>query len=92
MLIHKKKKEIRYFKNHLTKKLQNFWKNGYNPSLKELKNDLNLRNVQLLKNTLRVLRTEKVLDGSYDEEGVYRIYPFKSLTSKSVLYSNLYDT
>jgi len=91
LTIHKKKKEIRYFKNHLIKYLLNFWKDGYNPSLKELKNDLNIRNVQLLKSTLRYLRTEKVLDGSYDENGVYRIYPFKSLTSKSVLYSNLYE-
>ena len=77
MTIHKKKKEIRYFKNHLTKYLHSFWKNGYNPSLKELKNDLNIRNVQLLKSTLRDLRMHNVLDGSYDEEGVYRIYPFK---------------
>lgn len=73
------------------KYLEHFWKNGYNPSLKELKHDLNVRNREILKRTLRNMRTEKVLDGSYDENGVYRIYPFKSLPYKSVLYSYPYE-
>ena len=86
----RKKKEIRYFRKYLTKYLENFWKKGYNPSLKELKHDLKIRNEELLKRTLRNMRMDKFLDGSYDEEGVYRIYPFKSLNYKSVLYSNQY--
>ena len=85
----RKKKEISHLRKHLLKYLENFWKNGCNPSLKDLRHDLKIRNGEMLKKALRNMRTEKVLDGSYDEEGVYRIYPFKSLPYKSVLYSHL---
>lgn len=88
MYILKKKKETKYFKDRLINYLEKYWKINYNPSLKEIKEELNIRNISLLKKTLRHLRTHKILDGSYDNLGVYRIYPFKSLTSESVLYSN----
>lgn len=91
MLILKKKKETRHFKNHLISYLEKYWKQKYNPSIKEIKNELNIRNTLLLKKTLRQMRTDKILDGSYDENGIYRIYKFKSLTSESVLYSNYSD-
>ncbi len=91
MIVIKKKKESGELKNYLIKYLEKFWVKGHNPSIKELRNDLNIKNVQLLKKTLRNLRVGKVLDGSYDEEGIYRIYPFKLLTSKSYLYSNLFE-
>ncbi len=91
MIVLKKKKESSEFKNYLTQYLEGFWFKEHNPSIKELRNDLNIKNVQLLKKTLRNLRVGKVLDGSYDEEGIYRIYPFKSLTTKSYLYSNLFE-
>ncbi|MFX1443276.1 MAG: hypothetical protein ACFFHV_07685 [Promethearchaeota archaeon] len=88
MLVLKKKKENKLFRNHLINYLQKYWKQNCNPSLKEIKNDLHIRNIQLLKKTLRHLRTDKILDGAYDDNGVYRIYPFKSLKSESILYSN----
>jgi len=89
LLIPKKKKETKHFKNHLISYIEKYWKQNYNPSIKEIKNELNIRNTQLLKKTLRQMRTDKILDGSYDENGIYRIYPFKSLTSESVLYSHV---
>jgi len=89
LLILKKKKETRHFKNHLISYIEKYWKQNYNPSIKEIRNELNIRNTQLLKKTLRQMRTDKILDGSYDENGIYRIYPFKSLTSESVLYSHV---
>ena len=85
----KKKKETKSIKNHLSKYLETYWKQNHNPSIKEIKKDLKIRNIQLLKKTLRRMRIEKYLDGSYDDYGVYRIYPFKSLTSESVLFSPL---
>jgi hypothetical protein len=85
----KKKKKKRLFKDQLIKYLENYWKQEHNPSIKEIKNDLHIRNIQLLKNTLRHMKIDKILDGSYDDHGIYRIYPFKSLPSESVLYSNL---
>jgi hypothetical protein len=89
LLIPKKKKETKHFKNHLISYIEKYWKQNYNPSIKEIRNELNIRNTQLLKKTLRQMRTDKILDGSYDENGIYRIYPFKSLTSESVLYSHV---
>ena len=91
MLILKKKKETRSFKEHLVSYLEKYWRQNYNPSLKEIKNELNIRNTQLLKKTLRHMRTDNILDGSYDDHGVYRIYPFKSLKSESVLYSHMWE-
>ncbi len=91
MLILRRKKDNKHFKDHLIKYLEKYWKQNYNPSLKELKNDLNIKNNQLLKRTLRHMRIDKILDGSYDDQGVYRIYPFKSLTFESVLFSNAYE-
>ena len=91
MIVLKKKKEIQHFKKAVINYIEHFWKKGYNPSIKELKNDLNIKNIQLLKKTLRIFRITKILDGSYDGEGVYRIYRFKSLTSESILYSNMYE-
>ena len=89
MVILKKKKETKHFKNHLIRYLEKYWKQKYNPSIKEIKNELNIKNTLLLKKTLRHMKTDKILDGSYDENGIYRIYPFKSLTSESVLYSHV---
>jgi len=91
LLILKKKRELRHFKDHLISYLEKYWKKNYNPSLKQIKNELHIRNIQLLKKTLRHLRTDKILDGSYDDHGIYRIYPFKSLRSESVLYSHGYE-
>jgi len=89
LLIPKKKKETKHFTNHLISYIEKYWKQNYNPSIKEIRNELNIRNTQLLKKTLRQMRNDKILDGSYDENGIYRIYPFKSLTSESVLYSHV---
>jgi hypothetical protein len=33
------------------------------------------------------MRIHKMLDGSYDREGTYRIYPFKTLSFDSNIYS-----
>ena len=89
MVILKIKKETKHFKNHLIRYLEKYWKLNHNPSIKEIKNELNIKNTLLLKKTLRHMKTDKILDGSYDENGIYRIYPFKSLTSESVLYSHV---
>jgi len=87
----KKRKEGKRIQADLMKYLENLWKKGYNPSIKDLKDDLHTKNLQLLKRALRNMRVEKILDGSYDDKGIYRIYPFNSISSKSILYSNLYQ-
>jgi hypothetical protein len=83
----KQRKRAKDLENNLLKYLKRFWKKGYNPTLKEVTNDLNIKNTRLLKSTLRKMRIHKMLDGSYDREGTYRIYPFKTLSFDSNIYS-----
>ena len=87
MAYFKQRKRAKDLENNLLKYLERFWKKGYNPTLKEVTNDLNIKNTMLLKSTLRKMRIHKMLDGSYDREGAYRIYPFKTLSFDSDIYS-----
>ena len=68
---------MKNLKSSLHNYLRNYWKTGYSPSLKELRENMLVKNSEMLKKVLRNLRINKILDCSYDLEGVYRIYPFK---------------
>lgn len=84
MMVLKKKKEFRYLKNDLIHCLEHFWKKDYNPTPRDLKSFLRIDDIALLKKTLRHLRIIKYLDGDYDEDHTFRIYPFKVNSSETL--------
>lgn len=73
----KKRTQMKQLRSKLLQYLNNYWKDGHSPSLDELLNNISVKNIEMLKKILRDLRINRILDASYDMEGVYRIYPFK---------------
>ena len=77
MKFERKKKELKRYKRTLTAYLQQNWERGHIPSLRQVITSLDLLNKPLLIAVLRQLRCARILDGSYDSQGVYWLYPFK---------------
>lgn len=79
VLGYNKRKRLKLFKKKLLRYLISMWQLSRDPSLKELVNNLPIldnKSNRLLIKMLRHLRVKKVLDGYYDQLGIYRIGEF----------------
>ena len=75
-----KRKKLKLFKKELLAYLTSVWQFNHDPSLKEVVCEFNVldnESKKILIKLLRHLRVRKIVDGYYDQSGIYRICNFK---------------